>query len=143
MRQSFVLAAVAACALHATLAAAGPLDPLKAKLKPGAYDVTVQVGVPGEKPQSDAMKSCLDQRALDKGVLFGDAETGSQCDVKGFAMSGDSASYSVICRGSPVFATDYKVTLTGAGFDAVSTTKSDGKTIMTSKAQAKYAGPCK
>ena len=143
MRPSVLLAAAAACAVQVPLAAAGPLDPLKAKLKPGAYNVTIQVEVPGEKPQSDVMKSCLDQRAMDKGVLFGDAETGSHCDVKGFAMSGESASYSVICRGSPVFATDYKVTVTGAGFDAVSTTKSDGKPIMSSKAQAKYAGPCK
>ena len=143
MRPQILLAAAAACALQLPSATAGALDPLKAKLKPGAYNVTVQVDVPGDKPQSDVMKSCLDQRAMDKGVLFGDAETGSHCDVKGFAMSGDSASYSVICRGTPVFATDYKVTLTSAGFDAISTTKSDGKAIMSSKAQAKYAGPCK
>ena len=141
MRQ--VLLAAAMCALHASLAAAGALDPLKAKVKPGLYDITVQVEAAGEKPESATMRSCTSERNLDKGVLFGDDDSGSSCEVKGFTMSGDSAAYSVACKGKPVFVTDHKVTVTSGGFNAVSTTNVDGKAIMTTKAQAKYAGPCK
>jgi hypothetical protein len=142
MRQ-LLLAAAAACAVHASLATAGALDPLKAKVKPGLYDITVQVEAPGEKPQSATMKSCTSERNLDKGVLFGDEDSGSSCEVKGFTMSGDSAAYSVACKGKPVFVTEHKVSVTSGGFSAVSTTHADGKAIMTTKAQARYAGPCK
>ena len=143
MRQHTLFAAVAACVLHIPFAAAGALDPLKGKVKPGLYDITVQLEAPGEKPQSSTMQSCTSERNLDKGVLFGDGESGSSCEVKGFTMSGDTAAYSVACKGKPVFVTDHKVTVMGGGFNAVSTTKVDGKAIMTTKAQAKYAGPCK
>ena len=143
MRQSALLAAAAACALHVPIAAAGALDPLKAKLRPGAYDITVQLEAPGERPTSAVMKSCLNERDMDKGVLFGGGEAGSGCEVKGFTMSGDTAAYSLACKGKPVFVTDHKVTLTSGGFNGVSTTSMDGKALMTTKAQAKYAGPCK
>lgn len=143
MRQRTILAAVAACTLHLTPAAAGALDPLKARVKPGLYDITLQVEAPGDKPQAASMKNCVTERDLDKGMLFGGGEAGSSCDVKGFAQSGDAASYTVACKGKPVMVTDHKVTFSSGGFSAVSTTKADGKPIMTSKGQAKYVGPCK
>jgi hypothetical protein len=143
MRKRTLFAAVAAFTLIATPASAGALDPLKVKVKPGLYDIAVQLEAPGEKPQSSTMKSCTSERDMDKGVLFGDGESGSSCEVRGFTMSGDTATYSVACKGKPVFVTDHKVSVTGGGFNAVSTTKVDGKAVMTTRAQAKYAGPCK
>ena len=143
MHKRILLATAAACALQLHAAQAGPLDGLKAKVKPGLYDIALQVETPGEKPQAASMKHCTTERDLDKGVLFGDGDAGSSCEVKGVAMSGDSASYSVVCKGKPVLATDHKLTFGGGGFRAVSTTRSDGKAIMTTKAEAKYAGPCK
>jgi hypothetical protein len=143
MRLRIVLAAAVTCAVHIPLATAGVLDPLKARVKPGLYDMTLQVEPVGEKPQSASMNTCVTPGNLEKGDLFGDAESGTHCEVKGFSMSGDSASYSVVCKGTPVLATDHKLTFAPGGFRAVSTTKSDGKAIMTTKAEAKYAGSCK
>src|SRR5436190_17271779 len=72
MHRRILLAAAAACAIHVPLAAAGPLDPLKARVKPGLYDMAVQVEPVGEKPQAASTQTCVTTGNLDKGDLFGD-----------------------------------------------------------------------
>src|SRR5262249_1184900 len=142
--------AVACCAT--TLAAAGPFDALKGKMKPGMYEDKIDVDMgqvqgmpPGMGKPSQPTQHCVTQEDIDKGqAAKGPREPGKGgCEIKNMNMSGNTATYTMEC---PNMKGDARMTFTGDGYkmDMKTSVVQGNQTMnMTQHMEAKYLGACK
>ena len=93
--------ASAACVAHAQMG----LD-LKGKMKPGEYETTMKMEIPGLPAGvgggNNTFKKCYTKEELEKGKgdMFGDPKSGrkdSSCELKNMKSSGNTMSYDVDC----------------------------------------------
>ena len=143
------LSAAACCA--ASLAVAGPFDVFKGKVKPGMYEMKMDVDMgdipglpPGMGKQSHTIQHCVTQEAIDKGEMNKgprDNQRGD-CQVKNMNVSGNTGTWTMEC---PNMKGDAKMTFTGDGYkmDSTMTMNQNGR-MMTVKnhTESKYLGPC-
>jgi hypothetical protein len=147
------VAAAAAFSLAATGVLAGPFDAFKAKMKPGLYEMKMDMDMSGNPnippqyaKQSHTMQHCVTEQDLEKGA-FSRGRDGkapdSSCEIKDMKMSGNNASYSMIC---PKMKADAKMTFSGSGYTMdMKMTMDQGGAPMTvnQHMESKYVGPCK
>lgn len=154
MLKKTLLAAAFAAAFSAA-AYAGPFDGFKGKMKDGLYEYKMQMdmgqipGMPaGMGKQSHTFQNCVSQKDIEDGG-FGKNKDGKQpenCEIKNMKMSGDTATYTMECKGDPSMKADNKITFTGNGFnmDMKMAMNQGGQVMnMTQKMEGRYLGPCK
>jgi hypothetical protein len=147
------IATAACCALSATIAFAGPFDAFQGKMKPGMYETKVDMdmgAVPGVPPgmskQSTTQQHCVSDKDIEEGG-FGksrDKRGEGDCDFKDVKVSGNSATYKMVCPKSSMSA-EGKMTFTGSGYvmDIDMTMDQGGhKMNMKQHTEGKYVGPC-
>lgn len=151
MRTAVVL--VAAFAATAALAQ-GPSDAFKGKMKAGmyAYKIDMDMGqMPGMPPgmgrQSMNIQHCVTEKDMARGELGkGRGERGpSNCEMKDFRMSGNTATYRMVCTGEHPMTADNTVTFQSDGFKmAMKMAMNQGghPMNMTQNMEARYLGPC-
>ena len=147
MRFKF-LVAICAAALS-TAAVAGPFDQFKGKMKPGLYEVQMDMEMPGMPAgmgkQSMKMQNCVSDADIEKGKM-GKDEMPKGCEVKNVKVSGNTATYTTECKGDMNMKADTTVTFRDNGYTMVNKTAMNqgGQTMnMTQKMEGRYVGPCK
>jgi hypothetical protein len=148
---------LALACLASTVAAAGPFDQFKGKMKEGMYEYKMEMDMgqmpgmpPGMSPkQNMSFQKCLTAQDIEKGEMGRGARDGKMpenCEVRNFNMSGNTATYTMECKGERPMKADNKITFASDGY------KMDMKMQMTQGGQAmnmaqhmeaKYLGPCK
>src|SRR4051812_10451598 len=131
-------------------AAAGPFDQFKGKMKEGLYEYKMDMempGMPGGK-HSMTMQNCVKAKDIEGGDFAkGDRKGGpSQCEFKDVNVSGNTASYKMVCKGQGEMTADTKMTFRDGGFvsDMKMSMNERGQVMhMTQHMEGKYLGACK
>ena len=147
---SKLLAAALAAALSTSVAAAGPFDQFKGKMKPGLYEMKMEMEIPGMPAgmgkQAMTLQNCVAEADISEGRMGRDDKMPENCQVKNFKMSGNTASYTMVCTGDMAMTSDNTITFRGDSYTMTSRTsmKQDGQTMnMSHKMEGRYVGPCK
>jgi hypothetical protein len=149
MKRTIMFAAMGAAALAAQ--AAGPFDQFKGKMKPGLYETKMEMQIPGMPagmgPQKMTFHNCVTPADIDKGHMGSkDGNMPKDCEIRNFKMSGDTASYTMVCKGEMKMNADTVITFRPDGYDMQMKMAMDqgGKVVnMSQKMQARYLGACK
>jgi hypothetical protein len=158
MRISRLLALACAAALSTAAGAAdSPFSAFKGKMKDGMYEYKMTMdmgqspGMPaGMAPQSMTMQHCLKNADIEKnGFAKGRDGKGmpENCKVDNFKMSGNTASYTMVCKGGPDMTADTVITFMSDGFKqdmkmAMASQQGRPAMNMTQHMEGKYVGPC-
>jgi hypothetical protein len=150
MKKAFVIAAALA-AVCGTAIAAGPFDAFKGKMKEGMYEYTMQMDIPGmpagmaKAPMT--IQHCVTPKDLDQGN-FAKSANEKDCKFEDVKVSGNTATYKMVCAGGNKMNADVKTTFRDGGF--VSDTKmtmnhgAGGQPMTVNQhMEGKYIGPCK
>jgi hypothetical protein len=150
MRNPLLVAAACAAAFSAAAIAASPLDQLKSKMKEGLYETTVEMEMPGmpanKGKQATTYQKCVTAEDLEKGGAGRDGKAPEKCEMKNFKMSGNTASYTMVCSGKSETTADSKITFGDGGYkmDMKMTMNRNGKVMNTTHhMESRYLGPCK
>jgi hypothetical protein len=144
------LIAVATASLSCAAMAAG-LEDLRGKMKEGLYEYKMTMDIPGMpagmQKQPHTFQHCVTQKDLDEGKIGkGRGDMEKNCEVKDFKMSGNTATYTMECKGENAMRADNKITFGDGKFDM------DMKMQMTQKGQVmnmsqhmegRFLGACK
>ena len=152
MSSKIVLAACLATA--STVAFAGPFDAMKGKVKEGQYETTMETdmsGIPGMPKGMGTQKTshshCVTAKDIDEGTMARpSSKDGGDCEIKDFKMSGNTASYTMVCKGATAMTADARMTFVDNGYnmDMKMAMNQGGQVMnMTQKIQSRYTGPCK
>ncbi len=154
MLKKTLLAAAFAAAFSAA-AYAGPFDGFKGKMKDGLYEYKMEMDMgsmpgmpPGMGKQAHTFQNCVSQKDIEDGG-FGKSKDRKQpenCEIKNMKMSGNTATYTMECKGDPAMKADNKITFTNDGFnmDMKMAMNQGGQVMnMTQKMEGRYLGPCK
>jgi hypothetical protein len=141
---------IAACAAAiSTAAVAGPFDQFKGKMKPGLYEVQMDMEMPGMPAgmgkQSMKMQNCVSDSDIEQGKM-GKDDMPKNCEVKNMKVSGNTATYTTECKGDMNMKADTTLTFRDNGYTMVNKTAMNqgGQTMnMTQKMEGRYVGPCK
>ena len=145
--------AVAFAAAFSTAAAAGPFDQFKGKMKDGMYEYKMQMEIPGMPAgmgkQNMTFQNCVSQKDIEEGG-FGkggqEAKMPKDCEIKNMNVSGNTATYTMECKGAQKMKADNKIVFAPDGFNMEMKMQMDhgGQVMnMTQKMQGKHVGPCK
>lgn len=142
-------------AVSATSALAqNPADAMKGKMKAGLYaykmemDMGQMPGMPaGMGKQTHTMQHCVTPQDIEKGQIGkGKGKDGpSNCEVKDFKMSGNTATYKMVCKGEGEMTADNTVTFVPDGFNMnikMAMNHGGQKMNMAQKMEGRYLGPC-
>jgi hypothetical protein len=153
-RLACVLVAASAFAAHA---ADNPFAAFKGKVKPGLYEYKMDMdmgAVPGMPPgmgkQSRTMQHCVTEEDVQNGDMGAKDRNGKgmsdNCKVQDMKMSGNTATYKMVCKGGPDMTADNKITFRSDGYsmDMVMDMQDRGGGSMRMKqhVEGKYLGPC-
>src|SRR6187401_2021027 len=150
------LVAAGFCFLSTAAFAAGPFYQMKGKVKEGQYETTMEMdmgsipGMPkGMGMQKHTFTNCVTAEDIEKGdVTKGrgrDGKASNNCEVKDFKMSGNTASYTMVCKGGPDMTGDVKMTFVPNGYDMdMKMAMNQGGQVMNvnQKMQSRNVGPC-
>jgi hypothetical protein len=153
MNNRFALAA-AFTAAFSTVAFAGPFDAFKGKMKDGNYEYKMDMDMgampglpPGMGKQSHTFQHCVTKKDIDEGDFAKKDRKGpDNCEIKDFKMAGDTATYTMECKGENPMKADNKITFADGKFtmDMKMAMTRQGQTMnMTQHMEGKYLGPCK
>ena len=133
-----------------------PFAGFKSKMKEGMYEYKMEMDmgqVPGMPPgmgkQSHTMQHCLRHEDIEKGGLNKGRDgkgMPENCKIENMKMSGNTASYTMVCKGGPDMTADNVVTFGSDGYkmDMKMAMNQGGRMMnMTQHMDAKYVGPCK
>jgi hypothetical protein len=146
--------AVAAILAATTAHAQNPADALKGKMKPGMYaykmdmDMGQMPGMPaGMGKQSFNMQHCVTPKDIESGQLGkrGDGKGPENCAIQDFRMSGNTATYRMVCKGEGAMTADNQITFVSDGFNMVmkmAMEQGGRKMNMTQNMEGRYLGPC-
>ena len=145
-------------ALAAGLAATGaaaqnPAEAMKGKVKPGMYSYKMEMdmgqvpGMPaGMGKQTMNMQHCVTPQDVEKGELGkGRNEGPRNCEMKDFRMSGNTASYRMVCKGEFEMVADNTINFVSNGYRMNMKMQMDRggqKMNMTQNREAQSLGPC-
>jgi hypothetical protein len=145
-----IVAAFAASAAFAE----SPADAMKGKMKPGlyAYKMEMDMGqVPGMPPgmgkQTMNMQHCVTPQDIERGQVGKgrDGKANSNCEMKDFKMSGNTATYRMVCTGQGAMTADTRIAFVPDGFNMTMKMAMDQggrKMNMTQNMEGRYVGPC-
>ena len=150
------IAILLVAALAATTAVAqSPMNAMKGKMKDGLYSYKMEMdmgqmpGMPaGMGKQTMNFQHCITPQDIEKGELGKGREDRkpANCEVKDFKMSGNTASYKMVCKGETAMTADNTITFVPDGYKMVmkmAMEQGGQKMNMTQNMEAKYLGPCK
>jgi Protein of unknown function (DUF3617) len=151
------LVALACCAASSlALAAGNPFDSFKGKMKEGMYEYKMDMDMgampgmpPGMGKQSHTFQKCITSQDIEKGQMGRGERNGKppeSCEIKNFSQSGNTASYTMVCKDPPMSA-DNRITFKSDGFTMdmkMAMSQRGGREMnMTQHMESKYLGPCK
>ena len=156
MRTLILASAVAmAFAASASIAQSNPFSAMKGKIKPGMYDYKMEMdmgqvpGMPaGMGKRSFAHQKCVTEADMEKGTAFDkgrDGKSPADCEVKDFKMSGNSATYKMVCKGQHAMEADSMITFVPDGYKGTTKmvmSREGQKMNTTTNYEAKYLGAC-
>jgi len=151
MKTAFALAA----AFAATAAfAQNPMAALKGKVKDGMYAYRMEMDLgqipgmpPGMSKQTMNFQHCVTKQDIERGQLGKgrDGKSPADCQIEDFRMSGNTASYRMVCAGEMQMTADNTITFVSDGYrmKMKMSMVRGGHTMNTNQAmEAKYLGPC-
>lgn len=153
--KAITAAAAAFCVLAAATAIAGPFDQFRGKMKPGMYEMKMDMdmgAIPGMPPgmgkQSHTIQHCVTEQDLEKGA-FSRGRDGKgpneNCEVKNMNVSGNTATYQMVCT-QPKMTADNKITFSGNGYVMdmkMSMDQGGGHMMnMNQHVESRLLGPC-
>ena len=151
MKNTTIAAAVCAAIATAAYAADNPFEAFKGKMKPGMYEMKMDMdmgAIPGMPPgmgkQSHTMQHCVTEQDMEKGAFSRgrDGKSASDCKIENMKTSGNTATYTMVC---PQMKADNKITFNGNGYvmDMKMNMDQGGKPMtMNQHVESKYIGPC-
>ena len=155
MKASRPLALACVCAMAASAWAQNPFEAFKSKMKPGLYEYKMDMDmgqVPGMPPgmgkQSMTFQHCVTAQDMEKGQIGRggrDGKAPENCEVKNFKMSGNSASYTMVCKGANEMTADNVVTFAADGYkmDMKMAMNRGGQVMnMNQHMEGRLLGPC-
>ena len=150
MSTKFLFGACLAAA-SAVAFAAGPFDAFKGKMKEGLYEVRMEMEIPGMPQgmgkQQMTMQNCVTAQDIESGrVGKGREQMQERCEIKNFKMSGNTASYTTVCKGEHAMTADTTITFAGNDYkmDMKMAMNQGGQVMnMHQKMDGRYLGPCK
>ncbi len=145
---------LAALAAAATAHAQSPGDAMKGRIKPGmyAYQMEVDMGqVPGMPAgmgrQSMQFQHCVTDKDVEKGQFGkGRDKSPANCEMQNFRMSGNKASYRMVCKGEAAMTADNEITFVANGFAMkmkMSMDQGSQRMTMTQRMEGRRVGDCK
>jgi hypothetical protein len=149
-----VVIACAAALATAAWAQSNPFSAFKGKMKEGMYEYKMEMDmgqVPGMPPgmgkQSMTMQHCITAQDIETGGFNKgrDGQMPKNCNIENFKMSGNTATYTMVCKGGPDMTADNVMTFRPDGYDMdmkMSMNQGGQAMKMTQKAQARLVGPC-
>lgn len=152
MKRALLLAVTLAAT---TAVAQTSMGALKGKMKDGLYAYKMEMdmgdmpGAPkGMGKQTMNFQHCVTPQDIEKGELGKGREDRkpANCEMKDFKMSGNTASYKMVCKGETAMTADNTITFVPDGYRMVMKMAMDQggqKMNMTQNMEAKYLGPCK
>jgi hypothetical protein len=151
------LAALACIAAISTAAwaADNPFSAFKGKMKDGMYEYRMEMdmgqvpGMPaGMGKQNMTMQHCLKNEDIEKNG-FGKGRDGKgmseNCKIDNMKVSGNTATYTMICKGGPDMTADVAISFGSDSFkqDTKMAMNQQGRVMnMTQHMEGKYVGPC-
>jgi hypothetical protein len=149
MRPTFLAAAVG-CVFCAA-ASASPFDQFKGKMKEGMYETTMEMEIPGMPAgmgkQNMKFQNCVTAQDIENGKVGKGKDKGTEnCEVKNFKMSGNTATYTTVCKGEHEMTADTRMTFHDAGYkmDMKMAMNRNGQVMnMTQHMEGRYMGACK
>ncbi|HYC36556.1 MAG TPA: DUF3617 family protein [Usitatibacter sp.] len=150
MRNKFLAAAVATAFAATPSFAAGPFDAFKGKMKEGMYEMKMDMEMPGMPAgmgkQSHTMQHCVTAQDIEGGKVGGKDQMPKDCEVRDMKVSGNTASYKMVCKGQMNMTADVNMTFTDSGYrmDQKIAMNQGGQPMnMSHKIESRYIGPCK
>lgn len=151
MNAKFLFGACVAAAATTAFAANPFGDAFKGKMKPGLYEVRMEMEMPGMPQgmgkQQMTMQNCVTAEDLEGGRLGrSEQQKMEQCEIKNFRMSGNTASYTTECKGDMQMTADTTVTFAGDNYkmDMKMNMNQGGQVMkMHQKMDGRYLGACK
>ena len=147
-------AAVLAAAFCSTAALAGPFDSFKGKMKPGMYEYKMDMDMgqmpgmpPGMGKQSHTFQHCVTPEDIDRGEMNRQEGRNApkNCEIKNMQVSGNTATYQMVCSQPHEMTADNKITFGSDGYkmDMKMAMNQGGRPMnMTQHMEAHYLGPC-
>ncbi|HSN21148.1 MAG TPA: DUF3617 domain-containing protein [Usitatibacter sp.] len=147
------LACIAAFPLAAP-AADNPFQAFHGKVKAGLYEYRTEMDmgqIPGMPPgmgkQTHTFQHCVTPEDIQRGEMNKNDRNNmpKNCDVKDFRMSGNTASYRMVCTGQHPMTADNRITFNGSGYemDMTMDMSAGGQPMhMKQHMQARYMGAC-
>ena len=145
---------LALACLASAVAVAGPFDQFKGKVKEGNYQYKMEMDMgqmpgmpPGMGKQTNTFTHCITAQDIERGEM-GRAPRDRQnnCEFKNVNVSGNTATYTMECKGERPMKADNKITFVSDGYkmDMNMQMQMQGQTMnMKQHMEAKYLGPCK
>jgi hypothetical protein len=112
-------------------------------MKPGMYDYTVKMEMPGMPFQMppQQFQRCVTQADVDKGKQYDNqSDRGSDCEVKNLKQAAGKTSFDLTCKDGTTGKAEYA--FTGDGMTGKTVMNREG-TAMTMAMSAKRVGDCK
>ena len=150
MNAKFLFGACLAAASTAAFAASPFGDAFKGKMKEGLYEVRMEMEMPGMPQgmgkQQMTMQNCVTAQDIESVKVGKGSQKPDQCEIKNFKMSGNTASYTTVCKGDMQMTADTTITFSGADYKMnMKMAMNQGGQVMnmTQKMDGRYLGPCK
>jgi hypothetical protein len=152
--RTVLTAAVLAAAVCSTTAWAGPFDAFKSKMKPGMYEYKMDMDMgnmpgmpPGMGKQSHTFQHCVTPADIDRGEVQRQEGRNApkNCEIKNMQVSGNTATYQMVCSQPHEMTADNKITFGGDGYkmDMKMAMNQGGHPVnMSQHMEAHYVGPC-
>lgn len=146
--------ALAACLAVPSVLAQNAPEALRGKVKPGMYSYKMEMDmgqIPGAPPgmgkQTMNMQHCLTAEDIGKGEMGRGRQDGKprNCEMKDFRMSGNTATYKMVCTGEMAMVADNTITFVADGYNmkmAMQMDRGGQKMNMTQNMEARYLGAC-
>jgi hypothetical protein len=147
-------AAVLAAAVCSTAAWAGPFDGFKSKMKAGMYEYKMNMDMsqmpgmpPGMANQTHTFQHCVTPQDIERGEMSRQDRNNApkSCEIKNMQISGNTATYQMVCSQPREMTADNKITFASDGYkmDMNMAMNQNGHPInMTQHMEAHYLGPC-
>lgn len=132
--------------------AAGPFDQFRGKMKEGLYEYKMDMEMPnmpqGMGKHTMTMQHCVTQKDIEGGDFAkSDRERREHnCEFQDMKVSGNTASYKMVCKGQNPMTADTKMTFRDNGFvsDMKMTMNQGGQPMtMNQHMEGRYLGACK
>jgi hypothetical protein len=116
-------------------------------MRPGRWEMTMQMEMPGMPMAMPAMKNtrCVTQQEVDspnRGLPSGPNNNPNECKVSDYKVSGSTVTWMMACMGQPSMTGTGELRFTGDAYDGLVKMTMDQQQQMTMKMSGKRLGDC-